>query len=332
MRKIIIDTDPGIDDAFAVLYALREPTFEVLGLTTVAGNKDLARTTENAIRLSTFSGRHVPVYRGADRRWKAIHENLPAPEKPGDAIHGEDGMGNIKMEGDRSLLQSQHAVDFILETVRAYPGEVELLTLGALTNIALAIEKEPETMKQVKAIHSMGGALHDGNVTPVSEFNYWFDPDAVNVVYGTLGTSVPITMVGLDATRQGMFDLNELHFMDFAGGALGKLLFEMLDVYVKRSWVSRRRLGVIIHDLMVPVGVAHPEIYLETIQGFLQCETESPLSLGQTVVDLRGRGNRPANVRVPLRVDGPRFRREVIRTLFGAEVGALFEEVSAEGR
>ncbi len=326
MRKVIIDTDPGIDDAVAILYAFRRPEWEVLGLCSVAGNKPIAMTTRNALRLSALAGKRTPVYQGADRSWKAIHEGLPERHDQTDEIHGSDGMGNVDLPADETLLQPTSAVDFILDTVREHPGEIEIIALGPLTNLALCVEKEPETMKRVKALYSMGGAVHRGNMTPVSEFNYWFDPESVNVVFEGMGHDVPITMVGLDATEQGLLDMNDLTFMRFAGGKLGAFLYDMVDVYIQQAWTANRRLGVVIHDLMVPVGAADPEIYRSAPAGYLQCETQSPLSLGQCVVDFSPGAAAKRNVVIPLVIDGDRFRHEVMETLFGGETAALYEE------
>ena len=319
MRKVIIDTDPGIDDALAIMAAYKHADIEILGITSVAGNKGLDYTTTNAGKLSTYFGSEVKVYRGASNDYVSVKEGKPDREDH-DGVHGADGMGSVVLPVDESVFADQSAIDFILETVNKYPGEVDIIALGPVTNIALAIDKDIETMKKVKSIHSMGGGVHRGNVTPVAEFNYWFDPTAVEVMFSQLGPHLPIHMVGLDVTHQGVIDLNDLTFMKYVGGDLGKVINDMMQDYLEAYWENNRYIGAVIHDLMTVVGYLYPEIYTETYHTNLQCVTDSEIAFGQCIVDLAGKWGLEKNAHVPMSVDVPLYKEKVIEILFGKEV------------
>lgn len=318
-RKVIIDTDPGIDDAAALMTALSDDSLEILGFTTVAGNKGLDMTTTNAVRISTYFDGRVKIYPGADNDYTSLKENKPPRENATGNIHGSNGMGGVDFPYDESLIQDQHAVDFILEQVKAHPGDIDLITLGPLTNIALAVEKDLATMKQVRSIMSMGGAAFDGNTNPVAEFNYWFDPVSVDIVYQALGESVPITMVGLDVTRPSLLDMNDLEFIRQAGGELGGMIREMFDDYVLNSFENEGKIGIVIHDLVAVVGYLHPEILTEVYHTNLVIETKGEYTYGQTVIDFEERTDRPKNVYIAMDIDLEAYKAHVISTLFGED-------------
>lgn len=325
-RKIIIDTDPGIDDAFAIMAAYRHPDVEILGLTAVAGNKGINYTSANAAKLSTYFGSTVPVYKGATNDFLSLKAGKPDRPETGD-VHGADGMGSVVLPIDDSVYAEQSAVDFILETVKAHPGEIDLITIGPLTNIALCVDKDPETMKKVRSIHSMGGGVYKGNVTPVAEFNYWFDPTAVDLVFDVLGPHLPIYMIGLDITHQGITDMNDLAFMKYIGGELGEVINDMMQDYLGSYWKNNRYVGAAVHDLMAVVGYLYPEIYTEVTHANLRCVTDSELAYGQTIVDLAGNWDLVKNAYVPMKIDVALYKEKIIEILFGKENAALYKEI-----
>ena len=188
-RKLIIDTDTGADDAAALILAARHEEADILGVTVLAGNVDLEQGTKNALMALEIAGSDAPVFKGADTPYNGV-------KKTTFSVFGEDGMGEADLIHPKGKAQDQNAVDFILETVKANPGEVEIVVLGPATNIALAIDKDPETMRQVKHIWSMGTTgLGPGNATPVAEFNVVADAPAYAKM---LETGMPITIIGFD--------------------------------------------------------------------------------------------------------------------------------------
>jgi purine nucleosidase/pyrimidine-specific ribonucleoside hydrolase len=323
-RKVIIDTDPGIDDAVALMTALSDPSLDILGFTTVAGNKGLDMTTTNAVRVATYFDRRVKIYPGANNDYMSLKEHKPARENATGDIHGSNGMGGVDFPYDESLIQETHAVDFILDSIKANPGEVDLIALGPLTNIAMAVEKDVETMKQLRSITTMGGAAYGGNVGPVAEFNYWFDPFAVDIVYQALGEIVPITMVGLDVTGQSLLDMNDLEFMRLAGGELGGMIREMFDAYILNAFKNEGTVGTVIHDLVAVVGYLHPDIFTEIHHANLVIETKGEYTYGQTVIDFDGATGRSKNVVVAMDIDLLTYKEYVMATLFGEEICDLY--------
>lgn len=193
MQKIIIDTDPGIDDAVAILLALAaKDKLDVLALTTVNGNVGIDQVTKNAFKILDVAGRaDIPVYKGNGK--PLLRENDHCEE-----FHGDDGLGNLDMPDSEREPENESAVDFLIRKVREEKGEITLVPIGPLTNIAEAVQRDPEFVKNVKEIVIMGGAEHGGNMSPHAEFNFWTDPEAAKIVFEAGFENV--TMVGLDAT------------------------------------------------------------------------------------------------------------------------------------
>jgi len=216
VEKIIIDTDPGIDDAFAIFYALRSAAFDVLGLTTVYGNASVEQTTHNALALVAAADRACPVARGASDPMEIERRAYPT------MVHGEDGMGGCAPETVSGSVIDQHAVDFIIETVRARPGEVTLVPIGPLTNIGLALQKDPGLASLTKRVVLMGGAAQlNGNVTPAAEANIYDDPHAAEMVFSA---DWEVVMLGLDATHDVHLTENTVAELAREGGAQGRFL------------------------------------------------------------------------------------------------------------
>src|SRR5215471_13187160 len=194
-QKIILDCDPGHDDALAILLACASPELEVLGITTVAGNVPLDKTTYNALRVCEVAGlHHVPVFAGMSR---PLVRKLYTAEH----VHGKSGLEGPKFPEPTRSLDPRHAVEFIVDTVMHSDEPTTLVPTGPLTNIAAVLIREPQVVERVKEIVLMGGALYEGNVTPSAEFNIYVDPHAAKVVFDS---GIPITMIGLDTTHQAL--------------------------------------------------------------------------------------------------------------------------------
>lgn len=318
-RKIIFDTDPGIDDAYAIVAAMKYKDFDVLGLCTVAGNKGIEYTTANALKIIQLMDYDCKVYKGASESL------LPVTRDAGSA-HGTDGLGGVKLDYSEDKLSDMHAVDFILETVKKYPNEVEIIAIGPVTNIALAIQKDRETMKKVKAIYTMGGGVYKGNVTPVAEFNYWYDALSVETMF-SLGTDVPIHMIGLDVTHASLFTANDLHFMNLVGGDLGKVLYEMIQPYMLVYWNFNNYIGGVIHDLLTVIyAIDNSVCPSEGIHHVNLRTSLEGVTIGQTVVDLLQRTGLEKNAYVPLKVDSQKYKELFFEIVFGEEVKEMFKK------
>ncbi|WP_059174049.1 nucleoside hydrolase [Bacillus sp. FJAT-27445] len=315
-RKIIIDTDPGIDDTYAIVAALSYGGFDVLGLTVVAGNVGLDNCVNNALGIVNLMNADCQVYPGATASLVDL-ENAKTYNIES-SVHGAGGLGTVTLTPDLTKRSDTHAVDFILETVKENPGEVELITLGPLTNIALAIRKDRETMKKVKKIWSMGGGVRIGNRTPVAEFNYWADPEAAKEVYESIGEEVEINMIGLDVTQSTRFTLDDLFFLGTECGNLGSLLSEMSDHYKKMYWDALRITGIIVHDLVAVMLAIDPSLSDENdvykrVNLKMECEG---ICKGQTVVQLSPSDDEPGNANVYMGINNDNYRKAFFELCF----------------
>ena len=278
-KNIIIDTDPGIDDAFALAYAFVEERFNILGISTVSGNNGIDKVTKNALRLVRFFGLDLEVYKGLGRPLRR------EASQGGGECHGEDGLGGVGQDLDYGQANQLPAVDFIISQA-ASQKDLTLVALGPLTNIARAIELDPQAMKNVKEIVSMGGGIGRGNVTEFAEFNYWADPEAAKLVFDF---SIPITMVGLNATDKSFFSIQEFEAMRDEGRELGRLLYEMQKVYTScyKSWYGIE--GCRIHDLLAMMAAIDRDILVGQQAGIdLSLEDGSQ---GMTSIRTAGRQN-----------------------------------------
>ena len=319
MRKIIIDTDPGTDDAIAIIAASKQNDFDILGITTVAGNKGIDITTSNALKLIQLCTLKCKVYQGAEKSLQDQSHLMG----DGDNSHGSDGLGGIvKLDYNLKDLSDKHAVDFILETVKANPNEVELLVIGPVTNIALAIKKDFETMKKVKAIYTMGGGIHSGNMNPVCEFNYWFDGLSTKLMFD-LGEFVDIHMVGLNVTKPSYFSANDFWFIRLEGGKLGRVIFDIQSAVMNTSGLKEEGIiGNIIHDLLTVMYMMDHSI-LKTIRTKVHVSTKE--YIGQTIADISGNSLEKENAFVAIEVDIKKYKDSFIKLVFGEDVELLYQ-------
>ncbi|HEV7292788.1 MAG TPA: nucleoside hydrolase [Devosia sp.] len=277
-RKIIIDTDPGQDDAVAILMALASPAeLDVLGVVAVAGNVGLHHNSTNARKVVELSGRNeVPVYAGCPR---PMRRHLVTAEH----VHGETGLNGPELPAPKIPLQTKHGVDYIIDTLMAQEkGTVTLCTLGPLTNIAMALIKEPAIAERIAEIVMMGGAYFEvGNITPAAEFNIYVDPEAADVV---MRCGAPITMLPLDLTHQMQSTPARLQAIRDLGNRTGTAVYEMLTFSEgfdlnKYGWE-----GAPLHDPTVIAYLLQPELF-EGRHCNVSIETASELTAGMTVVD-----------------------------------------------
>ncbi|WP_065331481.1 nucleoside hydrolase [Tritonibacter mobilis] len=287
-RKIIIDTDPGQDDAVAILLALGSAEdIDLLGITTVAGNVPLALTQKNARITCEVAGRpEVKVYAGCDAP-------LERPLVTAEHVHGSTGLDGPDLFEPTMALQDQHGVDFIIDTLRAEaPGTVTLCPLGPLTNIGAAFRKAPDIIDRVQEIVLMGGAYFEvGNITPAAEFNIYVDPEAARDV---LASGVKITMMPLDVTHKALTSRARVQAFRDLGSRVGNFTADMLDFFERFDVEKYGSEGGPLHDPCVIAYLIQPELFSGRHIN-VEIETASPLTLGMTVADWWGVTDRPAN-------------------------------------
>ena len=287
-RKIIIDTDPGQDDAVALLLAFGSPEeIEVLGITVVAGNVPLAMTERNARKVCELAGRpDTLVFAGADRP-------LLVPPRHAFEVHGETGLDGIDLPAPTMPLQDRHAVDFIVDTLRAEPaGTVTLCPIGPLTNIALAFRRAPDIMARVQEIVLMGGAYFEvGNTSPAAEFNILADPHAADIVFRS---GVPLVVMPLDVTHKVLTSpARNTAFRDL-GTRPGEAVAAWTGFFERWDMTKYGSEGAPLHDPCTIAYLLKPELFSGRRIN-VEIETASPLTLGMTVADWWGISGRPAN-------------------------------------
>lgn len=286
-RKIIIDTDPGQDDALAILLALASPELDVLGITAVAGNVPLDLTKTNARKICELAGRpDVKVFAGADR---PLVRALVTAEN----VHGKTGLDGPDLPEPAMPLQDQHAVDFIIETLLTQEsGSVTLCPLGPLTNIAQALIRAPQIATRIREIVLMGGGFFEGgNITPTAEFNIYVDPQAAHIV---LTSGVPIVMLPLDVTHKALTSARRIERFRAMGTRSGAASAELLEFFERFDEEKYGSDGGPLHDPNVIAYLLKPELYKGRHCNVV-VETASDLTLGMTVVDWWGVTDRPKN-------------------------------------
>ena len=300
MRQIIIDTDPGHDDAFAILLALASPNeLEILGITTVAGNVPLEKTTLNALKLRELAGSpDVDIYRGCSR--PMVNDLVTA-----EYVHGETGLDGPTLPPPSTGVADEHAVDFIIRRLQeSADRSVTVCLLGPLTNMAMALVKEPSIAAKIEEFVIMGGSFHEGgNITPTAEFNIYVDPHAAHVV---LTSGVPLTIMPLDVTHQAQATKTRVAAFRALGTPVGMAVGELLD-FAGRFDISHYGFeGYPLHDPTVIAYLIDPTMFVPR-RGFVSVVTAEGSTHGQTVVDWHGQTGLEPNAKVMLGIDADRY-------------------------
>ncbi|RWR31234.1 nucleoside hydrolase [Sinirhodobacter populi] len=318
MTKILIDCDPGHDDAVAILYAARH--LDLVGISTVYGNQSVEKTTRNALSLVTLLGLDTPVARGCEAPLTRVLAH-------GGDLHGKTGMDGAEMPAPRQDIVDAHAVDFIIEMASRNRGELVLCPVGPMTNVALALKKEPRLAGWLRAISLMGGATQIGNTTPVAEFNIWCDPEAADIVFRA---GVPMWMVGLNVTRQvGVTDADIDRLM--AAGPVARAFGGLFNFFISRLREVHNLNSASLHDPCALVPFIVPELI-----GYEECPVEialdSGLTRGMTVCDFRRltskslqniRAKAPANCHVATSVEGRKLVEHILNAIVSWEDGSM---------
>jgi len=315
-RKVIIDTDPGHDDAMAILLAARY--FDVLGITTVHGNQSVDKTTRNALRILELGGlTHIPVVKGCA---------TPLVQAPRYAVtaHGESGLDGPDLPEPTIKPVDAHAVDFLVDTLMA-EDEVTLIPIGPLTNIGMALQREPGIREHIYEISLMGGSATLGNTTPASELNIWCDPEAASIVFNS---GVPLRMVGLNLTRQTVADQRIVDRLAALGNRVGAVAAEIVAWYSAQTRKIYGLKGASLHDACAVAWLIDPRL-IESVFVHVDIELHGSLTRGMTVCDMRwllaedstfegdqaiARGA-PPNVHVGMKIDQDRFFDLLINAL-----------------
>ncbi len=275
-RKIIIDTDPGQDDAVAILLALASPELEVLALTTVAGNVPLPLTTRNARIIVELAGKPVKIFAGSVA---PLQRKLVTAEH----VHGKTGLDGIALPDPTHPLEPAHAVDYLIDTLRHEPpGTVTLCPLGPLTNIATAFQRAPDIIPNVAEIVLMGGGYFEGgNITPAAEFNIYVDPEAADIVFRS---GAPLVVMPLDVTHKALTSREWVEEMRTLGTPVGQAVASWTDFFERFDTAKYGSEGAPLHDPCVIAYLLEPSLFHGRHIN-VEIETQSPLTLGMTVAD-----------------------------------------------
>jgi pyrimidine-specific ribonucleoside hydrolase len=302
---IIIDCDPGHDDALAITLALARPELQVLGITTIGGNSTLANTTRNALRVLALLGRpDVPVAAGPD-------QPLVRPLETAPQVHGVSGLDGADLPEPVSEPRPEGALEFLRATLAASPTPVTLIPVGPLTNIGLLLRTYPGIADKIGHISLMGGAMGAGNWTPAAEFNIWVDPEAARIVFRS---GLPITMHGLDVTHKALMGLAEADRLDAVGTRVSRVFADLLRFFTKFHVEKYGTADTPIHDAVAVAHVALPGL-VTTRRYHVDVETTGDITRGRTVVDARGQTGATPNVDVALDIDRAAFADLVIEAV-----------------
>ncbi|MEW6226560.1 MAG: nucleoside hydrolase [Bacillota bacterium] len=298
-HRLIIDTDPGVDDTHALAYALLNPAFIVEGITTVFGNVPVETATRNAAWILKLFGREtIPLFQGAAKPLLGVPRYAPR-------VHGPEGLGDFTPPPIVPNV-SGRAVDFIIDTVMANPGEITLVALGPLTNIALAVSVEPRVVTNVRRFVTMGGAIAvPGNASAVATANISNDPEAAQIVYRS---GLPLTMVGLDVTRRMRISAAWLKNLDREDWPIGRFLYQISLFYLRSYEEREKQKGFPCHDLVAMACVDRPSLFT-TRALHVDIETTGALARGQTIGDLRWWSDAKPNADVCWDVQGEALLR-----------------------
>lgn len=272
-HKVIIDTDPGIDDAMAIFFALSAQDIDVVGLTTVYGNVPVEMSAENALRLCDIAGVDIPVTKGVGVPWVGPESTYAH------FVHGDNGFGNVAVDAPKRQLDPRSSAQFIVDMAREFPGEITVAAIAPLGNIALALRLEPELPKLLKSLTIMGGAAYcPGNVTPVAEANIWNDAHAADIVFNA---GFNLHMFGLDVTKAVLFGQSDLDKLTTLSPKLGGFVADVAQFYMDFYAPEIGQKACYFHDVLPLAHLLKPELF-EFKTGQVRVSTD-PLSVGQTV-------------------------------------------------
>ncbi|KOY62026.1 nucleoside hydrolase [Photorhabdus heterorhabditis] len=305
-KKIILDCDPGHDDAIAILLAHGNPDIELLAITTVVGNQTLDKVTRNTLAIAHIAGiTGVPIAAGCHR--PLVRDIQTAPD-----IHGDSGLDGPKLPKHSRTLDPRHAIDLIIDTIMSHPPKtVTLVPTGALTNIALAVRKAPQIVERVKEVVLMGGGYHTGNRSAVAEFNIKIDPEAAHIVFNE---KWPLTMVGLDLTHQAQATPEVTEAISRINNKTSRFVMEMLDFYGKNYQKRRGFNSPPVHDPCAVAYVIDPTV-MTTQKVPVNIELNGTLTVGMTVADFRYPPPEDCHTQVAVKLDHQRFWQLIINAL-----------------
>lgn len=310
MKKIIIDTDTAGDDTIAILTALHN--FDVMGITITGGNVDFNQQIDNALYTTQVAGEDdIPVYPGYNG---PIFGNTEQEHTTVEDVHGSDGMGDSFFPKPERSAESTHAIDFIIDTINEHPGEVSLLAIAPLTNIAMAIKRDPGITEKIEHLYIMGGTNNAlGNIVPAAEYNFYVDPEAAKLV---LQSGIEMTMVGWDMCTDYSLMFDEEHAEIESFGTAGSQFFKDVNKVVKKFNKEVHKLNGTTHPDTLLVAIASDERIMEkSTKYYVDVETKGELTRGYSLVDINGRLGKALNVRVCEKVDRDLFKEHVYDVL-----------------
>ncbi|MEJ2710143.1 MAG: nucleoside hydrolase [Anaerolineales bacterium] len=297
-KRILIDTDPGIDDSLAILLALASPEVKVEALTVVSGNCSAQQGVTNALSVLELAGAaHIPVAQG-------VPVPLVQPLLIATETHGEVGIGYAQLPQPKTAPDPRHAVDLIIETLLAAPGEISLVAIGPLTNLAMAIRKEPRLVSAVKEVIIMGGAIRaGGNTTPLAEFNVYCDPHAAHIVFHS---GMPITLVPLDVTYQAILTQNDVDSLLQIPSPISRFVAESTRFYMEFHDAYQNIKGCVINDPLALALTFAPDL-VETEALYVDVDVSGGVSMGKTFADFYRMEQKEPNMHVALQVQARQF-------------------------
>ena len=297
-KRIIIDTDPGIDDALAILLALASPELQIEGLTIINGNCSVDQGVQNALSILELAGaEHIPVARGCE--FPLVQPLLLAAE-----THGETGIGYAHLPPPKIKPIESHAIDFIIEKVLQNPGEITIVALGPLTNIAMAIRYEPKIISKIQAIYIMGGAIQfGGNTTPLAEFNTFADPHAAHIVYHS---GLPITLIPLDVTYQVIITQNHIKRLLQLPTEIPQFIADATRFYMEFHDEYQKIDGCVINDPLALATCFNPS-FVELYDYYVDVDISGGVSMGKTFADFFHQEKKSPNMKVAMKVSANDF-------------------------
>lgn len=291
-RKIILDCDPGHDDAIAIMLAARHPAIDLLGITIVAGNQTLNKTLVNGLNVSQKLDINVPIHAGMPK--PIMREQIVA-----DNIHGESGLDGPKFAPLVRKAESKHAIQYIIDTLMNSDGDITLVPVGPLTNIAVAMRMQPAILPKIREIVLMGGAYGTGNFTPSAEFNIYADPEAARVVFTS---GVPLVMMGLDLTNQTTCTADVISRMKKVGGPAGELFSDIMSFTLKTQYENYGLAGGPVHDATCIGYLINPDAF-KMQDMYVEIDVNNGPCYGRTVCDELGVTGKQSNTKVGMAID-----------------------------